>query len=189
MSARFPLFSSSLTLPVAALAVAAVLALGGCARQSRQADEADAQPTRPAPGAALQAEGSPPAYSASHLIELPAPSGASVRVGIDPETIEPDARAGVVSYVVILRGISAQVAQHEAIRCNGGQWRTLARQQPGEPWRAAGGDWQDIYAHAPAYARTLARDGLCLGPALNADRHAIVRGLRTGGRHGMRLGD
>ena len=39
MSARLPLFSSSLTLPVAALAVAAVLALGGCARQSRQADE------------------------------------------------------------------------------------------------------------------------------------------------------
>ncbi len=156
---------------------ALAMALSACARHARSPE----LPTPPA-GAKLTAD-APPAFDETRLIDIPLPVGSTVRIGIAPETIQPDAQAGVVRYVAVARGISARAVSHESLRCNGGQWRVLARQQPDGTWLAANGPWQDIQtARQQSYLRILARDGMCVGNAINTDARAIERGLRTGGR-------
>lgn len=162
---------------VPALMLAGVLA--ACARTSRTPE-----PPAPPAGTALTAPADlPPAYDEARLIEIEQPRSSSVRVGIAPETIRVDVPAGVVRYVAVARGISAQTASYEGIRCNGGQWRVFARRQANGPWLAADSAWQDIGGpHQQPYVRRLARESMCLGPAVNTDTHAIVRALQTGGR-------
>ena len=123
---------------VPALMLAGVLA--ACARTSRTPE-----PPAPPAGTALTAPADlPPAYDEARLIEIEQPRSSSVRVGIAPETIRVDVPAGVVRYVAVARGISAQTASYEGIRCNGGQWRVFARRQANGPWLAADSAWQDI---------------------------------------------
>ena len=160
------------------LPLLAALALAACGRPERLPE-----PAAPPAGTALKAD-LPPAYDEARLIEIEQPRDSTVRIGIAPETISVDAQAGVVRYVAVMRGISARVATYEGIRCNGGQWRVFARRQADGPWLAAGMEWEDMYGpRQQPYVQVLARDGMCIGPAVNTDVRSIVRGLQSGGRN------
>ena len=45
-------------------------------------------------------------------------------------------------------------------------------------------EWEDMYGpRQQPYVQVLARDGMCIGPAVNTDVRSIVRGLQSGGRN------
>ncbi len=121
-----------------------------------------------------------PAWSAANLIEVELP-GRSVRVGVDPATITLDKKSGVVRYVAVARGISSVSASYEGIRCASGEWRTYARQTPGQPWVPAGSsDWQAMRDARSPHAHWLAGNGMCPNKTTPADVSSIVRRLKNG---------
>lgn len=123
----------------------------------------------------------PPAYSVDQLIDVDARRGAALKIGVDPRSIQLDLRTGVVRYVVVARGPGATNAMYEGIRCKTGEYRVYARQSQNAPWSANRDDrWHAMrgQTHYPHPYR-LARDGMCLGTAVNPEVADIVRALRS----------
>lgn len=131
----------------------------------------------------------PPAYSTEGLIEIERPPGVSLRMGIDPASIQLDPEAGIVRYVMVAQGASSAInASYEAIRCRTGEFRVYARQiqsngQVGEWLPSRENDWRPIKGQHSVMARHpvwLGRNGMCLGPTLPDSVGQIVRDLKTG---------
>lgn len=123
----------------------------------------------------------PPAYQVDQLIDIDPYRATALKIGVDPRTIQVDLKIGVVRYVVVARGPAAINAMYEGIRCKTGEYRVYARQSPQAPWSANTDDrWhamrgQTHYAHP----YRLARDGMCLGTAVNPEVADIIRALRS----------
>ena len=130
----------------------------------------------------------PPAYStsASRLIEIEMPRGSSVRMGIDPQTIQINHDTGIVRYVVVARGPSAVNASYEGIRCATGEFRIYARQTQGNPWvHSSESEWRSMRGQSNVMVRhpfALARDGICLGTGVRQTVADMVRELKSGNR-------
>jgi len=128
----------------------------------------------------------PPAYSASQLIDIETPSGSSVKLGVDPKTITINQATGIVRYVVVARGPSAVNASYEGIHCTTGEYRVYARQTQGNPWVPIGDDtWKPMLGQSSvivSHPLRLARDGMCVGPAVAPNVDSVVRNLRSGNR-------
>ena len=125
----------------------------------------------------------PPAYDLRRLIDIDAPGGSSVKVGIDPHTITINLKSGVVRYVVVARGTSAINAMYEGIRCSTGEFRTYARQVHGQPWnKAADSDWRSMSDQTGALVRhplQLAQGGICDGPSITSTTDKMIRLLQA----------
>lgn len=161
-----------------ALAALVFAALAGAAgAQYADLDRADWTEDTPPP---------PPGYNASALIEIDMPSGSSIRMGIDPQTLRINPDQSVVRYVVVARGPSAVNASYEGIRCSTGEYRVYARQVQGGEWHASGDDgWKAMRGQSGPrvlHPYQLARDGLCIGPSVRSSVAEMVRELRSGNR-------
>jgi hypothetical protein len=174
MSARTPAATCRRWLPALALAWA-----GTALAQYADDDRADWREDTAPP---------PPAYTteASKLIAIDMPSGTSVKVAIDPAAIAINRATGIVRYVVVARGVSAVNASYEGIRCATGEYKIYARQTEGQPWAPVSEpQWKPMFGQSgivTSYPGRLARDGLCMGPAMRQTVVEMVRGLRTGNR-------
>ena len=126
----------------------------------------------------------PPVYSTSRLIDIEMPHSASVRMGIDPDTIRINHDTGIVRYVVVARGPSAVNATYEGIRCATGEYRVYARQVQGNPWTPSGeDDWKGMRGQTSVMVQhpfRLARDGICIGTGVRQTVADIVRELKSG---------
>ena len=126
----------------------------------------------------------PPVYSTSRLIDIEMPRSATVRMGIDPETITINHDTGIVRYVVVARGPSAVNATYEGIRCATGEYRVYARQVQGSPWApSTESAWKPMMGQNTVMVRhpyQLARGGLCNGTTVRHSVAEIVRALKTG---------
>ena len=120
-----------------------------------------------------------PAWSERDLIDADLP-GRGVRVGIDPATITPDIKTGVVRYVAVARGVAAVNASYEGIRCATGDWRVYARQIPGENWASASGGWQEMRDARSPHAWWFAKTGICEAHAMRSDARDILRLFKNG---------
>ena len=128
----------------------------------------------------------PPVYSTSRLIDIEMPRSATVRMGIDPETITINHDTGIVRYVVVARGPSAVNATYEGIRCATGEYRVYARQVQGNPWTPSGeDDWKSMRGQTSVMVQhpyRLARDGMCIGTGVRQTVADMVRELKSGNR-------
>jgi hypothetical protein len=128
----------------------------------------------------------PPTYSTSRLIDIEMPRSASVRMGIDPGTIQINHDTGIVRYVVVARGPSAVNASYEGIRCATGEYRIYARQVQGAPWApSSDSEWKSMRGQTSVLVQhpyRLARDGLCIGTGVRQTVPDMVRELRSGNR-------
>lgn len=126
----------------------------------------------------------PPAYSLKRLIDIEMPHTSSIRMGIDPGTLNVNVDTGIVRYVVVAQGSSAVNASYEGIRCATGEYRVYARQVLGGAWSASSDTtWKPMRGQAGVQVRhpfQLARDGLCLGTAVRLNVSEMVRELKTG---------
>ncbi len=122
-----------------------------------------------------------PAYDSKRLIPIELSRSSVVRVGIDPQTLSINQKTGVVRYVVVAQGASAVNAFYEGIRCSTGEYRVYARQVQGGEWSANSDDrWRSMRGEERyPHPFRLARDGLCLGTALNQTTAEMVRALRS----------
>lgn len=128
----------------------------------------------------------PPVYSTSRLIDIEMPRSATVRMGIDPETITINHDTGIVRYVVVARGPSAVNATYEGIRCATGEYRVYGRQVQGNPWTPSGeNDWKSMRGQTSVMVQhpyRLARDGMCIGTGVRQTVADMVRELKSGNR-------
>ena len=125
-----------------------------------------------------------PEWSDKNLIDADLP-GRNVRVGIDPATITPDIKTGIVRYVAVARGVSAVNASYEGIRCATGEWRVYARQIPGEEWQPSSSGWQEMLTARSPHAYWFAKTGICEeGRSPRREVRDIVRRLKDGRRAG-----
>lgn len=128
----------------------------------------------------------PPAFKTNRLIDIEMPRGASVRMGIDPETITINRQTGIVRYVVVARGTSAVNAFYEGIRCATGEYRVYARQVQGGEWSPADNEsWKSMRGQSNVMVQhpdRLARGGLCMGTGTPQSAIDAVRELRSGNR-------
>lgn len=127
----------------------------------------------------------PPAeLRTDRLIDIEMPAGSAIRMGIVPSSIQPNAKTGIVRYVVIARGPAALNATYEGIRCATAQYRIYARKVQDDPWREdLDSPWQSIRQTDGATTRyrwDLARNGMCLGTTVRGTASQIERELRSG---------
>lgn len=162
----------------AALGLIALALAASAGAQHADLDRADWKEDTPPP---------PPAYDVDNLIDIEISRASTVRVGIDPKSIRINVDTGVVRYVLVARGPSAVNATYEGVRCNTAEWRVYARQVKGGAWTDMGeSGWKPMTTHRQGsssgaqYALRLARDGLCIGPAVRLSAREIERELRTG---------
>ncbi len=123
----------------------------------------------------------PPAYSAKNLIEIEMPKGSTVKMGVDPDTIRVNQDTGIVRYVVVARGPSAVNAVYEGIRCDTGEYRVYARQTPGNDWSySTESEWKSMRGQMTyPHPFRLARDGMCIGTAVNHSPREIIQALKS----------
>lgn len=126
----------------------------------------------------------PPAHSLKRLIPIELPRTSSIRMGVDPDTLQVNVQTGIVRYVVVAQGTSAVNASYEGIRCATGEYRVYARQVQGGDWvPSSNPHWKPMRGQSGVQVHhpfQLARDGLCIGTAVRQDVGEMVRELMSG---------
>lgn len=120
----------------------------------------------------------PPTFVIERVKPLTMPQHVSVRVGIDPDTVQVGLD-GVVRYVAVMTNTSGSVnAVYEGIRCTTDEVKTYARFGSSGQWAMASSpEWKPVNGNQPSrHAFVFARDMAC--PSHVADRReSIVRAL------------
>lgn len=105
----------------------------------------------------------PPAFSQTRALPLDMPNYVSVRVGIDPATVNVG-KDGVVRYVAVMSNTSGTVnAVYEGIRCASDQVKTYARAGASGEWSVLPEPaWRDVNGNQPSkHAFVFARSAAC----------------------------
>lgn len=120
----------------------------------------------------------PPAFDVKRLVEVEAPAYASVKYGVDPETIAITGD-GIVRYVVVASNRSgASNAFYEGVRCATGEMKTYARYS-GQQWNlVADPEWKRIATMASRHTAELAGQGLCRGAAPRESVREMLKYIR-----------
>lgn len=122
----------------------------------------------------------PPPLRTEGLISLDV-RGTTLRFGVDPASIA-IGEDSVVRYVVVARSDSGTVnAMYEGLRCQTGEVKVYAHHQPSAGWvPARSTDWRPINDNRHArYSLLIARQGACLGHAVNRPASRIARDLAS----------
>lgn len=145
------------------------------------------QASRPLPANAAsdtldwKEEAVPPAppFSKDRVIALSMPPYVSVRVGIDPDTVQVGSD-GVVRYVAVMTNASGTLsATYEGIRCTTGEVKTYARFGSSGQWMAVTEPvWKPLLGSVPSpHAYVFAHDAACNSHVAEW-REDILRQLR-----------
>ena len=178
MTSNFPMQHGNTRLLAAAVVLGLVAWLAGPAQaQYADLDRADWVEDDVPP---------PPEYGLHSLVDIEMPHTSNIRMGLVPDSLQPNVETGIVRYVVVSRGPSAVNASYEGIRCATGEYRIYARQVQGGEWiPARNSSWKAMRGTGGVqvpYPYQLARNGLCLGPAIRTDTAEILRELKSGNR-------
>lgn len=122
----------------------------------------------------------PPAFSKTKILPLDMPNYVSVRVGIDPATVNVG-DDGVVRYVAVMSNSTGTVnAVYEGIRCASDQVKTYARAGASGEWSViAEPVWRDVNSNQPSkHAYVFARSAACETRVANRQED-ILRALQT----------
>lgn len=156
-----------------AMVAASLLVMGGAAQAAFLTDApVDGYPEIEAPP--------PPPFRTDDLIEITMPASSSIRLGVDPRTVQlgPD---GVVRYVAVMQSTvgTAVSANYAAIRCVTGQYKLYARHYKEGDWRpVAKPEWQALDADgASRYALRIAQAGACREASSNTSTAQILKDL------------
>ena len=125
----------------------------------------------------------PPAYSLDKLIPIEMPRYVTLKIGIDPASVQVGTSDGVVRYVVVMRNASgSSSAAYEGIQCTKGEVKTYARADSNGHWVAIKQpEWRALTDNLPSrHAYAIAKQGGCDGRT-SAKRDATIRAL-AGGR-------
>lgn len=120
----------------------------------------------------------PPAVSSAHLLPLELPRYVSVKMGIDPASIQ-IGNDGIVRYVVVATAPSGKVsAIYEGIRCQTGEVKVYARHASSGDWDAEKNpEWQPLRGRQPSlHALAFAKQGACVGRSVSARSGAEIVG-------------
>jgi len=110
-----------------------------------------------------EAVGPAPAFSRTGLIPIDMPPYVSVKVGIDPDTLQVG-KDSIVRYVVVMTNASGSVtAAYEGIRCLTKEVKTYARQGASGQWvNVAAPQWKGPQDNIPSrHAFVIADQGAC----------------------------
>jgi hypothetical protein len=122
----------------------------------------------------------PPPLRTDALIPLELPRS-ELRFGVDPASVAVGSD-GIVRYVVVASSRSGAVnAIYEGIRCNTGEFKVYARQNPGSGWIIARESrWRELHEQPVSrHSLAIARNGACVGHGPNRSATQIVRDLRA----------
>jgi hypothetical protein len=122
----------------------------------------------------------PPAFSKTKVLPLDMPNYVSVRVGIDPTTVNVG-EDGVVRYVAVMSNATGTVnAVYEGIRCASDQVKTYARAGASGEWSViAEPVWRDVNSNQPSkHAFVFARSAACEVRVANR-QDDILRALQS----------
>lgn len=134
-------------------------------------------------------EVAPPAkFSADHLVPIDMPRYVTVKIGVDPDSLN-IGKDGIVRYVVVAVSQSGNVnAMYEGIWCLKGEVKTYARFGSDGKWnRVDDAQWLPLNGNQRSmHALALARQGACDGRAATASTpEAIIRKLKSSRFDGM----
>jgi hypothetical protein len=120
----------------------------------------------------------PPSYSKDKLIAIGMPPYVTLKVGVDPNTID-IAADGVLRYVVVMRNAagSATVA-YEGIHCAKGEVKTYARVNSAGAWVfVTQPQWRSISNNSGTrHAQAIAQQGGCEGVS-SGRREDVINAL------------
>ena len=122
----------------------------------------------------------PPAFSKDRALPLEMPNFVTVRVAIDPATVQVG-NDGVVRYVVVMSNASGTVnAAYEGIRCASDQVKTYARAGSSGTWSLVDNPaWRDLNDNQPSrHAFVFARLAACDTRVAN-NQDVVLRALKT----------
>ena len=123
----------------------------------------------------------PPAFSKDKLIPLEMPPHVSLKVGVDPESIQVGGD-GVVRYVIVMTNATGSTnAVYEGIRCVSDEVKTYARFSTSGQWSMqANPAWKAVNDNMPSHhAQAFARQGGCQG-RLATSKQEIIKALKSG---------
>ncbi|MBU1358302.1 MAG: CNP1-like family protein [Gammaproteobacteria bacterium] len=122
----------------------------------------------------------PPAFSESRLVPVEMPRYMSLKVGVDPDTIQITGD-GVVRYVVVAsnRAGGALNAFYDGVRCATEETKNYARYN-GEKWeKVKDAEWKKIGDLNSSYTKALSSQALCRGHAPRASVSQMMQQLRN----------
>ena len=123
----------------------------------------------------------PPAFSKDALIPIEMPSYVTLKIGIDPATVNVGSD-GVVRYVVVMQNASGSLnAAYEGILCTKGEVKTYARAGASGNWVAIKQpEWRDLTDNLPSrHAYAIAKQGGC-DARTSANREKTLQALKRG---------
>lgn len=123
-----------------------------------------------------------PAFSKDQWLKLDMPPYVSVKVGIDPNTVQVG-EDGVVRYVAVMTNSTGTLnAVYEGIRCATDEVKTYARFGSSGQWAPISEPiWKPVNGSAPSrHAFVFAREAACPG-RLAGTRDEIIRFLKQPG--------
>jgi hypothetical protein len=137
-------------------------------------------PVRAQVGSSASAAPTPPRFDAARAIALDLPPSASMRVGVDPQTIS-IGTDGVVRYVVVAQSSSGLVnAFYEGIKCESAEVIRYAHTLGDAPWTLAQDPpWAPLSDNRPSrHALQFGRQAACEGFTPRRTTRDIVDALR-----------
>jgi hypothetical protein len=120
----------------------------------------------------------PPSYSKHKLVPIEMPPYVTLKVGVDPNTIDITAD-GVMRYVVVMHNASGSVtAAYEGIHCAKGEVKTYARVNSTGAWVfATQPQWRSLANNSGTrHAQAIALQGGCEGVS-SGRREDVINAL------------
>jgi hypothetical protein len=120
----------------------------------------------------------PPVYSTENLIRIEMPPYVTLKIGVDPKTIEVTAD-GLVRYVVVMRSTSGMTtAAYEGVRCTKGEVKTYARVNSAGIWVPdSQAQWRRLAdSMGSRHAQAIVQQGGCEG-VVGGRREDVINAL------------
>ncbi|QDL55605.1 CNP1-like family protein [Rhodoferax aquaticus] len=124
-----------------------------------------------------------PAFSKEQLIEISMPSYVSLKVGVDPSTVQVGSD-GIVRYVVVMQNATGALSgAYEGLRCVNGEVKTYARFTASGQWTLLDSpQWRSVNDNMPSrHAQAISRQGACTN-RITSSQQDTIRALKLGSR-------
>lgn len=122
-----------------------------------------------------------PSFSKDKLITIDMPSYVTLKIGVDPTTIQVGTD-GIVRYVVVMQNSTGAVnAAYEALRCVNNEVKTYARLSSSGQWSLLESPaWRHVTDNMPSrHPQAISRQGACSN-RLALSQEETIKALKAG---------
>lgn len=122
-----------------------------------------------------------PSFSKDKLITIDMPAYVSLKIGVDPASIQVGSD-GIVRYVVVMQNTTGAVnAAYEALRCVNNEVKTYARLTSSGQWSVLESPvWRHVTDNMPSrHAQAISRQGAC-SSRLALSQEETIKALKAG---------